>query len=241
MDPNALHTDTQAVYASRATLPDGSVVTKTGCTIYIPTWFEEKGLATIGSDIFIAGLYLITLPDKACAVSLINAMMQITPSKFSVVKIEGESYYEFAFDKGARIIKTTQLVKDNKFVYKIYNGIFSQGKVPFYLSYHSLAKVFDSALKYSGANIGSNQEVTELVVSIIARSAKDMSKYYREVVQSLGELKTNPPVLIALRNVAYAPSNTLDKLAGSYMETGVISALNRPATRTERIEEILRA
>lgn len=241
MDPKQIHPDTRAVYDSRVVLEDGSVITKTGCKIYAPVRFEEKKLLNIGADIFLVGIYLIVLPDGGCAVSLTNAMVQITPTSFTTVKINGESYYEFVFAKGATVIKNVQLVKDNKLVYKIYNEIFSQGYVPFYLNYHTLASVFDSALKHAGANVGQNREVTELVVSIIARDAKDKSRYYCEAVQKLSDLHTNPPTFIALRDVMYAPSNTLDKLAGSYMETGVVSALNQPSKRTERVEAILRA
>jgi hypothetical protein len=241
MDFRSLRRDPQSVYASRAVLSDGEVITKTGCKIYVPVRFEDKKLVSISTDIFIVGIYLMVLPDGACAVSLINAMIGITPSRTNTVKIDGERYYEFEFDKGARVYKDTELVMDNKLVYKIYNEIFSQGYIPAYLNYNDLAKLFDSAKAHSGTNVGEQNEVIELIVSIIGRNAKDKTQYYREVITKLGDLLTNPPAFISLRDVSYAPSNTLDRLAGSYMEAGVIAALARPSERVERIEGILRA
>ena len=44
-----------------------------------------------------------------------------------------------------------------------------------------------------------------------------------------------------MRSVIYAATNTLNKIAGSYMETGVVSALVSPSDREERIEILLKA
>jgi hypothetical protein len=241
MDIKSLTRDASVVKASRVLMPNGSVVTKTGCKILVPVRFEERKLAIVGVDNLIVGIYAMVIDDSVYAVSTINAMFEILPTSTNKIKIEGEEYYEFKFDRGATVFKTTELVKQDKLVYRIYDEIFSKGNIPWYLGYNDLAGLFDSARKHAGANVGGNKEVTELIVSLVGRSAKDKSVYYRQVVKSLSELETNPPAYIALRNVSYAPSNTVDKLAGSYCETGVISALNSPSSRVERIETLLRA
>ena len=64
--------------------------------------------------------------------------------------------------------------------------------------------------------------------------------YYRSVINNRSDLKKNPPVFIPLRSVVYGATNTTNKLAGSYFNEGVISALVSPSTRIEPIEELLR-
>jgi len=113
--------------------------------------------------------------------------------------------------------------------------------VPWYLDYNDLGHIFDTASSHAGANVGTNPEVTELIVSIIARNSKDRTQYYRSCINSLEELKTNPPVFISMKSVPYAATNTTNKLAGSYFGEGVVSALVSPSEKRERIENLLLA
>ncbi len=113
--------------------------------------------------------------------------------------------------------------------------------MPWYLDYNDLGHIFDTASSHAGANVGTNPEVTELIVSIIARNSKDRTQYYRSCINSLEELKTNPPVFISMKSVPYAATNTTNKLAGSYFGEGVVSALVSPSEKRERIENLLLA
>jgi hypothetical protein len=126
-------------------------------------------------------------------------------------------------------------------VYKIYDEIISKGRVPWYLGYLELWKIFDTALYHAGANIGANQEVTELIISMISRSEKDRNQYYRTTIEDLSQLMVVKPAFIPLRSVQYAATNTTNKLAGSYFGDALVSALVNPADRVERIESLLRA
>lgn len=240
MDVSNWVRDPVRVRASREVLADGSVVTKTGCKILVPARFEEKNLVIISTNISIVGVYAMVLEGGVYAVSTINAMINIAPSTHRKVKIGTQEYYEFGFNKGSTIYKNTTLVKNDKIVYELYVEFFSGGKVPFYLKYEDLAGIFDTAKKHAGTSVGSHREVTELIVSLMARREEDLSEYYRHAIKNKGELNTDPPKFIALRNVSYAPSNTVDKLGGSYFEVGMVSALNSPSERPERIEKILR-
>ena len=242
MDISKLSRDPSKVVASLEELPDGRLVTKTGCKIIIPKSFEEKKMATIGIDNFIVGIYAMVVDDAVYAVSMVNAMIEIDPTSTQVIKINGVDHYEFTFIKGSTVIKTLNLVKTDTIVYQIYDELFSKGHIPWYLSYNDLALIFDTAKEHAGANIGQNQEVTELIVSIVARDKKDKTQYFRSTVQSVADMRVKKPTYIALRNVVYAPTNTLNRLGGSYMATqGVTAALNNPSDRVERMESILRA
>lgn len=131
-------------------------------------------------------------------------------------------------------------MKTDTLVFRIYDEFIAKGRVPWYMGYDELGKLFDTAKTFAGANIGQNHEVTELLVSMIARDPEDRTKYYRQTVKSLGDLVSRPPSIIPLRSVQYSATNTVNKLAGSYWNDALTSALVSPGERTERIEALLR-
>lgn len=240
MEPATLIRDAQRVHECLQELPDGRVVTSKRVKIHIPARFAERDLAYVGVENFILGIYAIIVEDKFYGVSLVNAMIPIDPSETNRIKIFGVEYFEFVFEPGSTVFKTLELVKTDTLTYKIYDEILSGGRIPWYVGYEELGKLFDTAQYHAGANIGGNQEVTQLIASIVARDPKDRTKYYRTAVQSLGDLRTVQPVYVPLMSVEYSATNTTNKLGGSYFGTGVVSALNDPSDRTERIEDILR-
>lgn len=240
MDISKLQRDPAKIHAVLRKLPDGRVVTTKSVKIYIPSRFAERGLAFVGVETNICGIYAMVLEDTFYCISLVNAMVRIEPSSTLKVMVGEEEYYEFGFNPGETVFSTVHLVKKDTLVYQIYDEIISKGRVPWYIGYTDLGRLFDTAPKHAGTSIGSNNEVTELLVSMIARDAKDRHKYYRTTINSPEDLKKNPPAYISMRSVQYAATNTTNKIAGSYFDEGIISALNSPADRVERIESILR-
>lgn len=240
MNPKNLIRDADKVQANLVELDDGRLVTKAGCRIYIPVRFLERGLAFIGIDTSIVGIYAMTVEDKFYAVSLINAMIPIDPSSTLKVVIDGDEYYEFTFDAGSTVIKSVNLVQQDTLTYSIYSEIYAKGRVPWYITYDLIGRVFETAKKHADANLGEYPEIMDLIASIISRDENDRVKYYRQSIVSYDELATKPPAYIPLRSVVYAATNTLNKLAGSYARDGLVSALVSPTTRTERIEALLR-
>jgi hypothetical protein len=239
MNPKQLVRDADKVKAALRETSDGKLVAVKPVKIYIPSRYVEVGLATIGIETSICGVYAITVEGSFYAVSLINAMVRIEPTSMMKILIDGDEYYEFEFEKGATVIPMLDLVKADAIVYKIYNEIIAGGHTPWFLSYVDMALIFDTAKEYAGANIGQNHEVTELLVSIVARDARNRHQFYRQTIEDMHDLLTNPPVFIPLRSPEYAAGNTLNKLAGSYFSRGVVSALVTPTTRLERLDQIL--
>lgn len=221
-------------------LPDKRLIAKKPLKIYIPTRYAERGLASIGMETQIVGIFALVVDDVFYAVNLWNAVLRIEPTSSMKVMQAGEEYYEFYFEAGSTVCSSTLTVKIDTLTYKIYDEILSKGRVPWYLGYPELARLFDTAEKAAGAKIGNKQAVTELIISLIARSASDRTVFYRQTVTSLQDLVTNPPCYIPLRSVPYAATNTTNKLAGSYFEAGMVAALVTPADRVEKIEALLR-
>lgn len=239
MDVSKLIRDPARVHKALQVTPDGKLVAKQEVKLYIPSRFTEHYLAEIGSTVYIAAIYGMVVEGTYFASSTVNAMMEITPSSMVTILVDGDEYLEFTFDAGAVITPSLKLVKNKPFVFQIYDEFFAKGRVPWYLGYLQMGRIFDTAKKHAGANIGGSHEITELLNSIVARSAKDRHLYYRSTVKSLDDLVKNPPAYIPMRSVQYAATNTLNKLAGSYFNEGVVSALVTPSSRQERIENLL--
>lgn len=240
MDFRQLVRDASKVHAALTELPDSSVITTTGCKIYIPYRYVEKKMAYVGAVNYIIGIYAITVQDKYFGVSTINSMIPIDPTDTNRIKIGEDDYLEFVFDPGATVFKSTNLVKTNTIVYRIFDEFFDRGNIPWYIGYDDLGGIFDSASHFAGANIGKNREVTELLASIVARDPNDRTKYYRTCIDSLESMSKTLPAYLPLRSVQYAATNTTAKLGGAYFQQGVVSALNTPSDRVERIEALLR-
>jgi hypothetical protein len=221
-------------------LADDKLVTSKDCAIYIPVRFSECGMASVSVETNIVGIYLLVMEGKYSAISLVNTTLRITPQSTNRVVINGDEYYEFVFPAGSTVIPNMNVVQNNKIPYRVYSEFFAKGRIPFYLNYEDLAKIFDTAKKFGGVNIGSEREVTELLVSIISRDSKNRSGYYRQTVETADDVKNKKPAFIPLKSVAYSATNTTNKLAGSYMQDGIVSALVSPSERVERIEGLLR-
>jgi hypothetical protein len=240
MNINKLIRDPKRCQEALVETPDHRLIAKKPLKIYVPTRYNERGLASVGMEVQIVGIYAMVVEDVFYTTSIWNAIMRITPTSMMKIMLSGEEYYEFYFEAGCVVCPNTYTVKNDTLTFKIYDEIISKGRVPWYLGYSELARLFDTADEAAGAKIGRKQAVTELIISLIARDVNDRTKFYRQTITSLEDLVTNPPCFIPLRSVQYAATNTTNKLAGSYFEVGMVSALVTPADRVEKTEALLR-
>ena len=217
----------------------GQLVTMAPCHIQIPHRFEERGLASLGSEIYIYGVYSLII-DTLYAVSNMTAMIRIEPAKTVIETIDGVPYYDFHFDAGQVIIPNLSVIQRDQLIFNILEELIIKGNVPWYMAYQDLGRLFDTAQEYAGSLVGEMPEVIELVASLIARQPADRKLYYRLALEKPEDLKTRLPDYIPLTSVFYAATNTLNKLAGSYFSEGVVGALVTQTEEVERLESILR-
>lgn len=240
MDYTKLRRDAPAVLKIIKELPDGRMVVTKPCKIYIPKRFADYGMAMVGVETHILGMFAIVVNDEYYAVNTLCAMVSIEPTQTNKIKMQGDEYYEFVFAAGATLVTNLDLVKTDTLTYLIFDEFFQKGYIPWYMGYEELGKIFDTAKKHAGANIGMQREVIQLIASIVARDPSNRTKYYRTLVKTPEDLLAKPPAFIPLMSVQYAATNTMTKLGGSYFGKGLNSALIDPAERSERIESILR-
>jgi hypothetical protein len=218
---------------------DNRLICSKEVKIYVPSRFIDRNLAIIGMETYILGIYAIVVDNQYYGVSLINAMMQIEPTITNRIKIDGTEYLEFVFVAGSTVVKNINLVKIDAITYRIYDEILSSGHVPWYMGYEDLCNIFNTANSHAGANIGQNREVTQMLVSIVARLQSDRRLSLRHAMNTPEDKITQKPAFVALNSINYTATNTTAKISGAYQGEGIISAMVNPSERVERIEAIL--
>lgn len=234
----------EAVLSQLVENNSGQVVCKTDCRIQIPTRFSETavGLAEIGINTYTYGMFAIIRNDtNEYAVCNIAALVELNPFKVSLVTIDEVDYHEFYFEAGQVVIENTSLVKRDLLMYNIMDEIIFKGKIPWYMDYEDLGKMFDTAKYHANSNVGQNLETIEFITSMVTRSKQDRSKYIRAVGNSFKDFSLDKIEYVPLKSVFYSVNSTVNKLIGSYFTDGVTSALVKKTDKVQKIESILRA
>jgi len=237
MDLGKMKRNPDRVRATLKELSDGSVVTQKGCKLYIPVSFRDKNLATIGNEVYVVGIYMLSVDDSDYAVSLVNAMMRIEPSSINQVDIQGKDHFEFVFEPGDTVFASTDLVVNAKLLYYIYDEIVAKGNVPPFMDYLDLGRLFDSAEKHAGKKLASTPTILHMLLSMIARNPDDLTQYFRQVTNGKDFDKVR---FVQLRSSTHGATNTTARLMGAHFSDNLTSALVNPSDREENIEHILR-
>lgn len=232
--------DPSKVKANLTVMADKSVVAKKPCRIVIPARFQERNLASLGSEVYILGVYAIILKDNSYAISMTDAMMQIDPSTTETIMMDGDQYLQFSFDRGSRVFVTVDLVKNALLLYNIFDEFISKGNVPWYIEYEDLPHLFDTAEYHAGSKVGGNHVIYEYICAMVGRVSDNRQLHFRHFAKSHKDEKVHPPVFVPFRSVIYNAPNTTAKLLGAYASDGLTSALVNPAQRVEAIEDLLR-
>jgi hypothetical protein len=219
----------------------GQILTKENCKIQIPYRFSSRGLGEVGVDTRIYGCFPIIFEDGKYTLCNVTAVLEINPFKTSVVLIDEVEYHQFEFKAGDVVVKNTEVVRDDLLMYNIFDEFIFKGKIPWYVGYDDLGKVFDTASSHAGSDVAANYEVIELIASMVTRSKEDRSKYIRSVAESYNDVADSKIDYVPLSSIFYSVNSTVNKIAGSYFSDGVISALVTPTTKVDKIENILRA
>lgn len=222
-------------------LPGGQLFTTRACRIQVPTRFNDRGLAQVGIDNYIFGIFALILDDGTYTVCNVDAMMKISPFKVLTVTIKDVPYHEFHFEANSVIISNLNLVRRDVLIYNLLEEFIFNGNIPWYLGYEDVGKIFDTARQYADIGVDRNYEVLELIASMIARNPTDRTKYYRTFIEKPSDVFQSPPDYVPMKSVFYSATNTMNKLAGSYFNDGVVSALVNPTHETERLESLIRA
>ena len=220
---------------------DGKVYCKEPCRIQIPVRFVKRNMAKIGTSNFIYGLFPIILESGEYALHNLCAMVEILPYKTTETTVDGEDYYEFHFEKNSVVINNTTVVQRKTLMFNVFDELFFKGKIPWYLNYFDICSLFDTAKSHADSKVAEVPDTIELLASIISRSVENPKLSIRLTAKSINDFKPSQMKSVALKNVMFSVNTTLNKLAGSYFDPGVRSALVQPTDQVDKLESILRA
>ncbi len=229
--------DKNTIMKCLKTLSDGSVVTTEDILIHFPERFLTKGLAIESQEYSCIGMFAIIHGAKF-AVMNVMAMLGMQPSDTRKFLYEGQSYVEWAFNKGSTFIKSTELVKNNNLVGLIFEEFISKGNVPYYYSYEDYSKILSSSDKYAGANLGSD-DIISVITSSIARWPTKPDFHYRQGLAHYSGKTLPTPKYIGLGDMN-ASTNAISRLRGVYFNRGISSAIMNPAKRLEQTDVLIR-
>lgn len=222
---------------------DGGVSTRAPCRIHIPKrWFGSSvGLGSMTDVTTIYGFFPIIFEDNVYTVMNVCAMMDITPSRTTVVTVEDEEYFEFHFDAGVPMIKSLTLVRQDTLTFNVLDEFIMKGKAPWWTTVDDLCMIFSTADKHAGSKIYKVPQTIEFLVSIVSRQIAQRSRPLRQTAADWDDFRIEKIEFVPLKSVLESVNNTFAKLSGAYFHNGVISAITEPTTKPSKIEKILRA
>lgn len=232
--------DSGAVLSQLVENKSGQILTRVPCKIQVPVRFSTVGLGQVGIDTFIYGCFPIMLQTGEYSICNINALVEISPFKVIIVNINDVPYHEFYFEANSAVIKTSSVVRRDTLLYNVFDEFIFKGKVPWYIEYEDMGKLFDTAKSHADSNIGQNLEVIEFIAAMVSRSKDDRTKYIRTVAEKYSDVAIDKVDYVPLNSVFYSVNSTINKLSGSYFSDGVTSALVNPTSDVSTIESILR-
>ena len=212
------------------------LICKEDLQFVFPSRFDAREFNTYDSAIRIIGIFAIVDTKGNYAVHNIPNRLTVTPNITDTVMIDNESHVVMTFYKGSIISPNVTMVKDTSFLNSLYNEFLVLGKVPKFFGYFDLLKTFKLTLKYNGSNVGKFNAPLQLLISLIARDAKDKSKQFRYTGLNgkPGEIQW-----VGLSNVHYAVETTLGKIGGGHAAQAIFSAIGNTSNEMSELEELL--
>ena len=202
------------------------------CSIMFPHKFVEKNLSEIDDTSKIIGIVAVVYGNTYGTILIPNTI-EVTPTTIENINIDGENYYKLNIDKDFPLIDNTEIVKNSKHTFGLFDTFVLQGKIPWYIDYNNLLTLLMNLDKYAGSNIGKDVVVLALIISLISRKDKEVTVPYR--IENKGKIRW-----VGFNDIYYSYSDTLSKIVGSYMKKGMISSIVNPEKVGNKLGDILR-
>jgi hypothetical protein len=212
-------------------------LTKGGCYIYIPVGYTSKELAFISSTVEIIGMFAISTDRKTYGVSNVTTLIEITPSSFEEIMVQGEPYYEFRFDPGTVVFPNRQLQVISNHVYNIASYQFDFGNRPFWMNAVDDAETLSNTQKWNGFRVFADQITADCYAAHTQRTLGDPRQFFRYSLKKDSDLY-KPVQFIPLRDGSLNKTSRLAKLADVELRRGIMSALSVDPVRAEPLEDL---
>jgi hypothetical protein len=217
-----------------------TILTSVNMSILVFGKFVEKDMTILDNVCKVIGVVAIVDENKNYAIMTVPGVYDVEPNAIGDIEIDGEHYYNLEIEKDEALISDITIVKNNSYIYKLFDVFVLNGKVPFFLGYEDMLKVFKNLPKFTGSKLGKDTLPFEIFVAMIARNEKDPTIEYRLSIKNKNDLK-HIPKWVGLNNIYYSYGSTLAKIAGSYFKTGTLVATINKSSEPTKLEKILKA
>lgn len=229
----------EQVFKSIKVKEDNTFVTSS-LKIYFPTLYVDKKLAVIDNTCKILGIFIIADKDNNTTLSTIPTMVEVTPTTIEIVDIDDIPHYQLSLEKGDLLFNNMKVVQLLDMAYNIFNLMMINGKVPWFIGYTDLLKIFENFNKYTGSNVSSFIDIIKIFIRISGRDKNNLSVYYSNILNTEKDLATKEIEWIGLSNIYFTFKSTMSKIGGSYFKKALLSAIVTPEKEPTQLENILR-
>lgn len=196
--------------------------------------YQVYGLVELTETVKTLGILDLIIDKKYHASLTILAQVEMAPTEYSETTYGNIPYIVMTFLKGDIFLVNTQVLRNSGVIYAVYMEMISRGKIPYWFTYEDITNVFDRVKEMTGSGIGTDRVVYELVVSHLARQKDNLSQMYRYANIA------SPMQFIPIKSVAYAPTSTTARLAGSYFDDGLSASLLVESKQNRPLEDLFR-
>lgn len=239
-DKNKLKKDNDYI---KSLINDGGDIytTKKDLLVVFPQRFVDKGFTILGTQSLVLGIIAIIDPEtNKYGVLKIPGRLEMQPNEINNISIDDTAYVSLYFEKGMDFISNKKVIKEGNFLFDMFDNFLIKGKIPWYLEYQDLIDIFTKIGKFTGSKAGKNPLVYEILTAVIGRYKEDKKIQFRNYVNEIRNISKKDLTWVGLENIWYSYSNTVNKLAGSYMELGIVSSILDPEKEASDIEHVLR-
>lgn len=208
--------------------------------IYFPYDYTEKNLAEIDNTCKLLGIFIIADSNNNYTLATIPTLIYTTPSSIDTIDIDGVSYYRLTYEAKDVIIDNLNVILELDMAYNVFNLMMINGKVPWFIEYIDLLKIFNNFNKYTGSKVALFSDIMKIFIRISAREKGKLDINYSNILNLEKDLKTKEIEWIGLSNIYYTFNSTLSKVGGSYFKKALISTMVTPEKEPTELENILR-
>lgn len=209
------------------------------CYVLLPDNFVKKGLAEVGNPVISVCIIAIVENNKYATMA-IPIKQKFYPNKLEKILVEDKVYYKLYFSKGDFFFAENNAICDQGFYYELFDLIYLQGKIPFYINYQDLANLFLEAKKYGNSKIGENRIAWEIIAGLIARDPNNPTIFYKDFIHKDPKNIKIDPVFKGFKDTIYGYDNTSANLIGGYLGDGIIKSIVDPEKKSTNISKVLR-
>lgn len=202
---------------------------------YVPVRYGQHGALEIGENVKALAIFDMTINDSIETGMMLPAKVTMKPNNIETILRDGERFQKLTFTNDDVFIVNSNVVRDEHIGYVMFYEFIFSGKVPRFMTYEHIGFIFEKAEEVTGISFPTNSAIFEMMISVLHRDPKDITKFYRHT-----DMKVDP-LRIPLRTVAHAATSTTTKIVGSYDNEGYDAALINASDVPSEIENLLRA